>query len=376
MKTCTAVETAQILVDRIILRFGTPKRIQSDRGSNFVSEVFQKVVSLLGSRQIFSAAYHSQSIGLLERSHKGINSVLAKHMSPEQRNWDDYIQLACFVHNSRFSEALGHYTPNELLYGRELMMPIMRNITRAEVGTLSYDEHVSNLLQKLGVIRETAKCAQRIYSQNMKSRYDKRVRGLEYHVGDKVVLHKPQGKRGLSRKLQPSYDGIYVVLERIEQSNNYILQEFDGEGKILPNAINGDRLRLVGKRKEIEVTPDDSGPEDIMSDQLILDQTDDAISDLGISSGGATAIRDLQWKLPSEQLNRNQGVRSIKKGRKLPSGKIEYCIVYKDFAPTDEGIWVSQEKLTNEELKMIEEIQPRIFRHIPKRDDEMYDYEI
>lgn len=51
-------------------RFGLPRQVQHDRGTNFVSGVFQEVMFELGISQAVSSAYHPQSQGALERSHQ------------------------------------------------------------------------------------------------------------------------------------------------------------------------------------------------------------------------------------------------------------------------------------------------------------------
>ncbi|KAL2092985.1 hypothetical protein ACEWY4_010297 [Coilia grayii] len=52
------------VVDSLLLffsRFGLPKEVQSDRGTNFTSGVFQQAMDELGITQVVSSAYHPQS---------------------------------------------------------------------------------------------------------------------------------------------------------------------------------------------------------------------------------------------------------------------------------------------------------------------------
>lgn len=57
-------------------RVGLPREVQSDRGSNFTSGLFQEVVSELGIKQITSSAYHPQSQGALERCHQTLKNMI------------------------------------------------------------------------------------------------------------------------------------------------------------------------------------------------------------------------------------------------------------------------------------------------------------
>ena len=55
---------------------GLPKSIQSDQGSNFMSNVFQQVVHELGIKQYKSSAYHPESQGALERLHQTLKNMI------------------------------------------------------------------------------------------------------------------------------------------------------------------------------------------------------------------------------------------------------------------------------------------------------------
>ena len=54
---------------KCFLCFGLPEVIQSDQGSNFTSNMFQKVLKGLHIQQQLSSAYHPQSQGCVERFH-------------------------------------------------------------------------------------------------------------------------------------------------------------------------------------------------------------------------------------------------------------------------------------------------------------------
>jgi len=61
---------ARAFVEEIILKFGIPQTILTDQGSNFMSEVFRNVCKLLKIKKIKCTAYHPQTNGALERTHR------------------------------------------------------------------------------------------------------------------------------------------------------------------------------------------------------------------------------------------------------------------------------------------------------------------
>ncbi|GFV91646.1 uncharacterized protein TNCV_4762111 [Trichonephila clavipes] len=52
-------------------------------------------------------------------------------------------------------------------------------------------------------------------SEKMKTRYDARSTGHDFHEGDKVWLWNPKRHKGLSPKLQTNWEGPYIVLKRL-----------------------------------------------------------------------------------------------------------------------------------------------------------------
>ena len=84
--------TAYHLLLKVMLQFGKPNVIRSDQGPGFVGEVVQWVLQIEGIMREFSAPYHPQSMGLVERSNQTIQDSLNK--MDIGTNWDLYLQLA------------------------------------------------------------------------------------------------------------------------------------------------------------------------------------------------------------------------------------------------------------------------------------------
>ena len=59
-------------MERIVCLHGVPKKIVSNRGTQFTSQFWQKVHRSLGTKLNFSSAYHPQTDGQTKR----INQIL------------------------------------------------------------------------------------------------------------------------------------------------------------------------------------------------------------------------------------------------------------------------------------------------------------
>ena len=55
----------------------------------------------------------------------------------------------------------------------------------------------------------------RIKIDRMKAMYDRVANTKDFHEGQLVVLYNPQRKKGLSPKLQISWDGPYKIIKRL-----------------------------------------------------------------------------------------------------------------------------------------------------------------
>lgn len=66
-RTAKAREVSKVLLQEIILRFGVPVTISSDRGPHFISNTVQQISRYLGIDWELHTPYHSQSSGQVEK---------------------------------------------------------------------------------------------------------------------------------------------------------------------------------------------------------------------------------------------------------------------------------------------------------------------
>ena len=104
---------------RALIKFftlvGLPKSIQSDQGSNFMSGLFQQVMSELNIEQYKSSAYHPESQGALERFHQTLKNMIRTYCFQTEKHWDEGIHLLLFASRESVQESLG-FSPFELVF--------------------------------------------------------------------------------------------------------------------------------------------------------------------------------------------------------------------------------------------------------------------
>ena len=72
---------------------GLPMSVQSDQGSNFMSEIFQQVMHEHDIKQYKSSAYHPESQGALERFYQTLKNIIRSYCFDTEKDWDEGIHL-------------------------------------------------------------------------------------------------------------------------------------------------------------------------------------------------------------------------------------------------------------------------------------------
>jgi IS30 family transposase len=74
--TYTGARLAELYISRIVCLHGVPKKIVSDRGTQFTSRFWQKLHESMDTKLNFSSAYHPQTDGQTERTNQVLEDML------------------------------------------------------------------------------------------------------------------------------------------------------------------------------------------------------------------------------------------------------------------------------------------------------------
>ena len=83
-QTQTTQITAITLWDKFIVHYGLPKKILSDQGRNFESQLVADHCKLMGTQKLQTSLYHPQTNGQCERFNSTLIGMLG--MLPQRRN--------------------------------------------------------------------------------------------------------------------------------------------------------------------------------------------------------------------------------------------------------------------------------------------------
>lgn len=145
-------------------------------------------------------AFHPESNGGLERSHRVLAEYLGHYVSEDQTNWDEWIPYAVYVYNTTV-HANTAYTPFELVYGFRSEVPsALRENPNLQY---KYENYLTELKGRLQSVHEVARERLITSKERSKEYYDKSTEESEIQVGQSVLQFDDTVRRGRSKKLSP-----------------------------------------------------------------------------------------------------------------------------------------------------------------------------
>lgn len=231
LTTITAASVASTFLHLWISRFGVPLNLITDRGTQFESELFKQLSTLIGFNRLRTCAYHPQSNGMIERTHRTIKTAI----KARKQDWLDSLPVVLL--GMRSIPNNDGFSPFTLVTGGDLLMPypIIENreensFTTDEIKKLALEmskldisklsSGINNAKQKVYVPKDLEKCT---------------------HVWIRIDR--------VRRPLEAPYSGPFEVIER---QPKYFKIKFNN-GK--EDNISIDRLKPAYLRLETESVP-------------------------------------------------------------------------------------------------------------------------
>src|SRR3954465_8008746 len=209
-ETISAGQLVELYTAIIVSLQDIPKQISFDRGSIFTSNFWKAFQEALGTKILFSTAYHPTTNGQVECVNQILEDMLRACVISFGMKWEECLSYAEFSYNNSYQASL-LATPFEVLYGRKCRTPL----NWSEIGErqLFGPDVIQKAEDKVRVIREHLKAAQ----SRQKSYYDKKHRGVDFKVGElaylKVSPLRGTHRFGIKGKLAPRFVGPFRILE-------------------------------------------------------------------------------------------------------------------------------------------------------------------
>ncbi len=205
----TALQTAELLFNQVVRYYGIPEDIVSDRGPQFISQVWKAFFSLLGVTMSLSSGYHPQSNGQTECKIQDVGRFLRSFCHGRQNSWNQFLGWAEYAQNF-LRQSLTGLTPFQCVLG--FQPPLFPwSGEPSDVPAVDYW-----FTESEGVWDTTHHQLQQAVRRQRMAADVRRSASPEYQPGQKVWLSTRDIKlRLLSRKLSPRFVGSFAIVEQI-----------------------------------------------------------------------------------------------------------------------------------------------------------------
>ena len=91
--------------------------IKTDMGTEFRNSVIAELCQLLEIKHNISTAYHHETVGAVERSHRVLNEYLRSFLNGHLNDWDTFAYYFQFLYNTtKHDGLLNKYSPYEIVF--------------------------------------------------------------------------------------------------------------------------------------------------------------------------------------------------------------------------------------------------------------------
>ena len=248
----TGQAIADFIYNEIVMRFGCPAEILTDRGSNFMSKVLNFYLGRVKIHHKLTSSFHPRSNSKIERENFVLKQMIRKYVNGEIHRWDEFLVQATFASNIRKHRTTG-LSPFFMVYGVEPKIPgdILPPKVTQEIDPIQ-DSEAMTILRKAELIRLTEARADAIERLRANAKKDKAIwdsvlKHQVFSVGDHVLMRHEQ-----KLSLEFNWKGPYIVLDRNLDYDTYKLKDL--HGKEYGSWVHTDRLRPIHV-KETPTTP-------------------------------------------------------------------------------------------------------------------------
>ena len=215
-------------LQQLVARWGPMKRLTSDRGSNFVSDLVAAYCKAVGVGQHKTTAWRPWSNGLVERFNGVLKDRLRTYSSEVGKNWPTMLPLFAYAYNTTVHSATG-FTPFHLMHGWEPRNAYDWLVAAREpdepLDIQRYRDRMVQLLEdSWSEARHNMGDAERRRQLNLLTVAQRTNPWPKFAEGSQVLLRKHHRLAGERKDQKLVWTGPYKVLGHLPPAHYFILR--------------------------------------------------------------------------------------------------------------------------------------------------------
>ncbi|VFQ77991.1 unnamed protein product [Cuscuta campestris] len=210
----TSEQCSRFVNNNILCRYGVPKQITTDNGTQFEAGDFNELLGDWKIRHTYSSVAYPQGDGQVENANRTIMDGIKKRLESYKGAWVDQLPNVLWAYRTTPRRATGE-TPFSMCYGLEARAPSEVFIPTWREENYEAKEKEEAMVADLNFVeerREQAFLKAENYRRQVKEYYDRKVRAREYRVGDLVLRKREASQPTEGGKFAKSYEGLYKVI--------------------------------------------------------------------------------------------------------------------------------------------------------------------
>ena len=199
----TSNTVSEALMGHVIPYFGTPRRLLSDSGREFISTIWTKLLRSLGIQQVLTSPYHLEGNAINERSHLTLNNVFRACLleGPSAKAWVNKVSGITLTLNAMPHEPHG-FSASMITTGREpTLPPDLTSDASPSPATEDTAEYLETIRQWLQLTHQQMAAPPTALTTN------------PYQFGSLIFALTTPPER--TSKLAPQWKGPYCVCQRV-----------------------------------------------------------------------------------------------------------------------------------------------------------------
>lgn len=208
----SAKTVARAIFENFILIYGPARKILSDMGTEYKNQTIEELYKLLNVEYKTSTAYHHQTLGTIERSHRTFNEYVRSYISLDRSDWDEWLRYFAYCFNTTPS-TVHSYCPYELVFGKS--PTTIETLQSGNVEPIyNIDSYAKEVKYRMQLMTKRVEQMLERAKKTYKANYDKTARPINIKLGDLVLFEDTAG-----HKLANLYKGPYKVVSMDNKGN-------------------------------------------------------------------------------------------------------------------------------------------------------------